>query len=136
MAVDQFSDAVEGQEVGPVEPQMVPCVVGTGGVTKGRFVKLADEVVVPPKVVACGAGELAFGVAMATKVEGATVLVLVFGVIKMLAGGAFACGTHVKSDAAGKPVADAAPSFAATAGKALQKASTAGDGILIFAGLK
>lgn len=128
-AVDHFPEADVGQEVGPVEPQIQSCLVGVGGVTKGYFVKLSDAVTF--EVVAAGAAK-AYGTALKTVAEGGQAPILVYGIVPMLAGGAFVAGAQVKSDAAHKPVTGGV--FADAAGTALQKASNAGDKVLIFVG--
>ena len=153
-AVDHFSEADIGQEVGPVHPQILQCLVGTGGVTKGRFVKMSDAITF--EVVAGDADCLALGVALKTVDALGYVPVLAFGIVKMLSGGTFAAGAHVKSDADGKPVAaittvtvpaggtavtstSAQPAMTVeggiAAGRALQKATNTGDEVLIFVGL-
>jgi len=132
-AEDLFPDVEIGQTIGMVDEQSIPCVVGAGGVTKGYFVGISDLDSFPPTVVAAGAAA-SLGAAMQTGVEGDTVDVLVEGVMKMVAGGAFIAGDTVKSDATHRPITGGI--YADGGGKSLQKAGELGDEVLIWVGAK
>lgn len=131
---DNFPDAELGQCLNEEDAVIMSCLIGTGGVTKGKFVALADGVTIPPTVVACGAAK-PFGVALKTGDEGDTIPIAIDNaIIKMEVGAtaALTAGLPIKSDTDGNIILAVATDYPLTAGILLQTMALDGDQGLVF----
>lgn len=108
---------------------VITAKVGSGGVAKGQVVKLSAAMGLDgiPTVVAAGAGEQAYGVALQTGAAGAYITVLKRGHVTVTAAGSITAGAMVKPAANGK--VQSATAF--ELGWAETGASSDGDTLLV-----
>jgi len=110
----------------------VTCKCDEDDVRKGRFVTVTAGENQMPLVHECDASERIFGVALKDGDTDDMIPVLKMGYVKMYAGGAFAAGDALMSDAEGRCIKALAASVSFSGAQAHMSAGEADDEILVF----
>jgi len=131
VAADLVPDVVLGEVVSP-NALIVTCKCDEDNVRKGRFVTVTAGENWPPVVHEADAGEVIFGVALKAGNNGEHIPVVVYGIVKMYAGGAVTAGTGVKTDNEGRAAAALAVDQGLEGGKALMSAGEADDQFMVL----
>jgi hypothetical protein len=118
-----------GEPVNPEEACIITCKAG-GTISKGQVVAISAAFAVPdgPTVTAWSSGA-AFGVATRDASSGDSVPVLVYGLVKVTAGGSVSAGARLEPGTGGKVVT---LSSGVEIGRAMTGASADGDTLLIW----